>query len=98
MSEDSGVPSHRRNRVCRVAHGPYHSGTSRQATPVPNFHTIPFSTVRSSNRFLSRNDSGSTGRANSRSASDTALPVNREGTLGHGFLLDACSGRSRCLA
>lgn len=40
----SKVPSaaHLRERVWSVAHGPYRSGTSRQAVPVLNFHTIPF--------------------------------------------------------
>ncbi len=57
----SNLPSaaHLRKRVCSVAHGPYRSGTSRQAVPVRNFHTIPFRTRRSSSRFRPRNDSGS---------------------------------------
>lgn len=68
------VPSRaqRRKRVCSVAHGPRRSGTSRQAVPVRNFHTIPLSTVRSSNRFLSRRGSGSSGRTNSYSAPDSS--------------------------
>jgi hypothetical protein len=43
------VPSraHLRKRVYRVYHGPYRSGTSRQAEPVRSFQTIPFSTTRS---------------------------------------------------
>lgn len=70
----SNVPSnaHRRNRVCSVAHGPYRSGTSRQAVPVRNFHTMPLSTVRSSTRLLPRNDTDSSGRTNSHSASDSS--------------------------
>lgn len=40
------VPSlaHRLKRVCSVAQDPYRSGTSRQAVPVRDFHTIPFRT------------------------------------------------------
>ena len=70
----SKVPSsaQRRKRVCSVCHGPYRSGTSRQAVPVRNFHTIPLSTVRSSTRFRPRKDSGSSGRTNSHSASDSS--------------------------
>lgn len=64
--------AHLRKRVCRVAQGPYRSGTSRQAVPVRNFHTIPFRTLRSSSRFRPRNDSGSSGRTNSHSASDSS--------------------------
>lgn len=41
----------RRKRVWSVAHTPYRSGTSRQATPVRNFRTIPLRTTRLSNRF-----------------------------------------------
>lgn len=39
----SNVPSaaHLRKRVCSVAHGPYRSGTSRQAVPVRNFRHDP---------------------------------------------------------
>ncbi len=53
-----------------VQRGPrsYHSGTSRQATPVRNVHPIPLRTIRSSNRLRPHNDSGSSGRTNSRSA------------------------------
>ncbi len=48
----SNVPSaaQRRKRVWRLVHGPYRSGTSRQGTPVRNFHTIPLRTIRSSSR------------------------------------------------
>lgn len=70
----SKVPSlaHRRKRVCSVAHDPYRSGTSRQAVPVRNFHTIPLRTLRSSNRLRPRKDAGSNGRTNSHSASDSS--------------------------
>lgn len=70
----SNVPSaaHRRKRVCSVAHGPYRSGTSRQAVPVRNFHTIPFRTLRSSSRLRLRNDTGSNGRTNSHSKSGSS--------------------------
>lgn len=63
----SKVPSsaHRRKRVCSDAHGPYRSGTSRQAVPVRNFHTIPLSILRSSSRFRPRDDTGNNGRTNS---------------------------------
>ncbi len=70
----SKVPSraHRRNRVCSVYHGPYRSGTSGQAVPVRNLHTIPLSTLRSSHRFRPRKDAGSSGRTNSSSSSDSS--------------------------
>lgn len=69
----SKVPSraHRRKRVCSVCQEPCRSGTSRQAVPVRNFHTIPLSTVRSSSRFRPRTDWGNNGRRNSHSASDS---------------------------
>jgi hypothetical protein len=67
-----GQAAHRRKRVCSVTHGPYFSGTSRQAVPVRNFHTIPLRTLRSSNRFRPRKDAGSSGRTNSHSASDSS--------------------------
>nr|WP_262928264.1 MULTISPECIES: hypothetical protein [unclassified Streptomyces] len=56
----SNVPSaaHLRKRVCSVAHGSERSGTSRQAVPVRNFHTIPFKILRSSSRFPPRDDMG----------------------------------------
>ncbi len=70
----SKAPSraHRRNRVCSVYHGPYRSGTSGQAVPVRNLHTIPLSTLRSSHRFHPRKDAGSSGRTNSSSSSDSS--------------------------
>lgn len=70
----SNVPSATplRKRVCSVAHGPYRSGTSRQAVPVRNFPTIPSRTRRSSSRCRPRSDSGSSGRTNSHPASDNS--------------------------
>lgn len=70
----SKVPSraHRRNRVCSVYHGPYRSGTSGQAVPVRNLHTIPLITLRSSHRFRPREDAGGSGRTNSPSSSDSS--------------------------
>jgi hypothetical protein len=69
----SKVPSaRRRKRVCSVAHGPYRSGTSRQAVPVRNFPTIPLSTSRSSSHYRSRSGTGSGGPTNSHSASDSS--------------------------
>jgi hypothetical protein len=74
LSIHSKVPSaaHRRKRVCSVAHGPYRSGTSRQALPVRNFHTIPLRTLRSSDRFRPLSETGSSGRTNSHSTSDSS--------------------------
>lgn len=68
------VPSlaHRLKRVCSAAQDPYRSGTSRQAVPVRNFHTIPFRTVRSSSRFRPRSGRGSRGRTNSHSTPDSS--------------------------
>ncbi|CAM5270007.1 hypothetical protein SALBM217S_00423 [Streptomyces griseoloalbus] len=70
----SKVPSlaHRRKRVCSVAQEPYRSGTSRQAVPVRNFHTIPLRTVRSSSRLRPRSDRGSSGCTKAHSASDSS--------------------------
>ncbi|CAM5660772.1 hypothetical protein SATRM34S_06878 [Streptomyces atroolivaceus] len=57
----SNVPSaaHLRKRVCSVAHGPYRPGTSRQADPVRNFHTILLMTLRLSSRLRPGNHEGS---------------------------------------
>ena len=68
------VPSlaQRRNRVCNDRHDPYRSGTSHQATPVRNFHTIPFNTRRSSNRGRPITDLGNNGSSNAHSTSDNS--------------------------
>lgn len=70
----SNVPSRarRRKRGSSVAQGPYRWGMSRQAVLVRYFHTVRVSTVRSSGRFLSRNDSGGSGCMNSQSTSDSS--------------------------
>lgn len=52
--------------------GPHRSGTSRQAIPVGSFYTNLLRTIRSSNRLRPRNDSDSSGRTNSHSASDSS--------------------------
>ncbi len=70
----SKVPSaaHLRKRVWRLAHDPYRSGTSRHATPVRNFQTIPLRTVRSSSRGRPKAGWGSSGCTSSHSASDSS--------------------------
>lgn len=65
------VPSsaHLRKRVYRVLQGPYRAGTSRHAAPVRGFHTIPFSTRRSSNLGRPEEDRGNSPASASHSTS-----------------------------
>ncbi|CAD5919475.1 protein of unknown function [Streptomyces sp. KY75] len=68
------VPSsaHLRKRVYNVRQEPYLSGTSRQAEPVRSFHTIPFSTTRSSRRGRPVSVRGSSPDRTSHSSSESS--------------------------
>ena len=68
------VPSnaHLRKRVYNVRQDPYLSGTSRQAEPVRSFHTIPFSTTRSSRRGRPVSALGSSLDSTSHSSSESS--------------------------